>query len=295
MKITEKYVPNLILSILLVFSLIGAAFAMSAKYYIISEDTFIENVDENNIVDLTYNEIEKYFKDSEAYSGIPADVYMSAITKEDIAAIINVKISENISIITGSEKTLIPPFDYTNLEKSITNYFDKFAQENNVEINDDYNNQLKKTIDTAISEIDEFSDVYMLDFMHEKNIIDKAADIYKYLDPIMYIFMGLSLLCIILICGISRKKFRNAFYWISMALICSSALMLFPTLYIKLSGMANKLLIRNEGIYAAVTSYISKILNMLCVTEIIILVIGIAFIFMYALASKKDKNKENSN
>lgn len=294
MKITEKYIPNLILSILLVFSLIGTALAMSAKYYIFSEDTFIENSDNNNIPEITYNEIEKYFKDSEAYSAIPADVYMSAITKSDIATIINIKISENLSIITGSENITMP-FGYVKLERSISDYFDKFAQENNVEINDDYNNQLQKTISTAISEVDDFCDVYMLDFMNKKNIIAKAADIYKYLDPIMYIFMGLSILCIILICGISRKSFRNVFYWISMSFICSSVIMLLPTLYIKLSGMADKLLIRNENIYTAVTSYISKILNMLCITEIIMLVIGIVFIIMYVLTSKNNKNKENND
>ncbi len=289
MKITEKYVPNLILSILLVFSLIGTAAAMIAKYYIISEDTFMENVDENNIAELTYNEIEKYFNGSEAYSGIPADVYMSAITKEDIATIINIKISENLSLITNFDKVPMEPISYENLERSISDYFDKFAHENNVEINDDYNNQLKKTIDTAISEVDEFCDVYMLDFMYKKNIIDKAADIYIYIDPIMYIFMGLSVLCIILICGISRKKIRNAFYWISMSLICSSALMLLPTLYVKFSGLAERFIIRNETIYTAITSLISKVLNTMCVTELVMLAVGAVLVILCAVTSKKDE------
>lgn len=288
MKITDKYVPNLILSILLVFSLIGSAAMVVAKYYLLNEKTFIENSDENNIPDLAMEEIEKYFKDSEDYSGIPADVYISTISKDDIRYIINLKISKAFAIIADSEQ--MQPFDYKELENRITNYFDNFAEKNNVEVDEAYNTQLQKTIDTAKSEIEDFSDIYMLDFMYEKNVLSKLSDLYKYIDTIMYICLGLALVCVIIMIIISRKKISNAFYWYSMSFICSSALMLIPTLYVKFSDLISKLIIRNECIYAAMTSYMEKIISVMLMLEIAMLFIGIILIVFNLLVSKKDKN-----
>lgn len=290
MKITEKYIPNLIFSILLIFSIIGTASLTILRYYIINETTLIESYEENNIPQKAMEEIEEYFKDSEDYSGIPSSVYMSAITEDDIRNIIDAKIINLFTDITGENRERVN-FDFTALENSISDYFDKFAQENNVEVDEAYKNQLQKTIDTAKSEIEDFADIYLMSFIGKESIISKVSSIYKYLSPIMFVCIGLALVCIILIAVVSRKKFRFAIYWYSMAAVCSSVLMLIPTLYIKISGITDKLIIRNECVYSAVTGYISNVLNMLTDIEFFMLGIGLILILIYALVSNFKKSK----
>lgn len=288
MKITKEYIPNLLLSILLVFAVIGAAVTAMTKYYIINEATFIDNSNENNIPQMAYEELEKYFNDSEDYSGIPASVYMSAITKDNIKEMINAKIKNVFSSFVKEDRERVN-FDFTPLENSITDYFDKFAQENNVEVDDAYKNQLQKTIDTAKNEINDFSDIYMLTLIEKTDVFSKAVSVYKYLDIIMYICIGLAVLCMVVIAVISKRKLQFALYWYSTAILCSSVIMMIPTLYIKLSGITKRFAIGNKCIYYAITGYMSKVLNTMIIFELIMIAAALIIFILYLFISKTKK------
>ncbi|MGN0612682.1 MAG: hypothetical protein ACI4JB_02165 [Porcipelethomonas sp.] len=293
MKITEKYVPGLILSIVLIFSLIGTGAAAIAKFYLLDESTYIENSDENNIPQKALEEIGTYFKNSEDYSGIPESVYMSAISEDDVKKLIDMKIENVFDYIKGldqDEDDLNAELDFSSLEKSISDYFNEFAEENNVEIDDAYKNQLQNTIDTAESEISSFTDIYMLSLIGKTGAISKTRSLYSYLDIIMYICGGLALLCIVLIAVFMRKNIKNALYWISISLICASVLALIPTLCLKISGFTDRLIISNRCIYDSVTAFLSGTLTTLIVCELILLVIGAVLIITSLLISRK-KNK----
>ncbi len=270
MKITEKYVLNLILSILLIFSLIGAGVTAFAKYDLLTSDSFIESSDENNVPKIVYDEINEYFTNSEAYSGIPAEVYMSAITEEDIENIISCKIDSVFAYIYATGESDNPEdmlktegFDTQALEKSITDYFNEFAKENNVDVDDAYNAQLQKTIDTAISEIDSFTDVYMLELIAKTGIFGKIRTIYPYLDYAMYGSIGLAAICVIIMLIASIKNFSRFLYWVSISAICASAIGLVPTLYLKLSGVINQFVIGNKTVYTAYTGFMNNCVDKL--------------------------------
>ena len=84
MKRMEKYIPNLLLTMILVFALIGLEGIMFAKNQLMRSEPYIDAVDTNDVALKSMNAIEKYFSDSESYSRIPADVYMPAITEKDV-------------------------------------------------------------------------------------------------------------------------------------------------------------------------------------------------------------------
>ncbi len=295
MKITEKYVVNLILSIVLVFSSLGVGLSFFAKEYILNPETFIEVSDEKDIPQKVYDEINEYFVKSEAYSRIPADVYMSAITVDDIESLIDMKINGVFSYIynngVDSYENLDFLEDYNNksLETSITDFFDEFAQENNVEVNDDYKAQLQKTIDTANSEINNFTDVYMLSLIDDTGIIAKIRTLYKFLDPIVYACAGLSGLCVVLIIVFSRKHIANIFYWIATSVMCMSVLSLVPVLVVKLSGITDRLIIRNKSVYVAYTGLFSDILNTLVIDLIFVFAVGAVILSIGVIISKIGK------
>lgn len=294
MKITEKYVLNLILSIILIFSLLGGGAAVFAKQYLLSSDTFIAVSDKKEIPQKAYDEINDYFTKSEAYSGIPADVYMSAVTVDYVKSLIDVNIMNMFTYIYAVGEGELDEHDFrdTNgvdfeqLEKNVTDYFDKFAKENNVEVNDEYTAQLQKTIDTAKSEIMNITDIYMINLIDETGVISKVRNLYKYIDPVIYACIGLAILCVVLIAVFSRKRVGNIFYWISTSVICMAVLGLIPTLYLKFSGITDRLIVRNECVYAAFTGLFADIIGILIFAEIIILAVGAVLLIIGMLASK---------
>lgn len=297
MKISEKYILNLILSILLVFSLLGTVSMSFVKNHLLNETTYIENYERNNISQKAYDEINTYFTNSTDYSRIPADVYMSAISEEDIKSIINLKIQWLFDYISvGNTKTAVVKadykYDYSALEKSITDYFDKFASENNVAVDDSYNAQLQNTIDTAVSEIENYTDIYLIDLIEKTGILSKVRKYYDLVDVLMYICIAVTVLCIVLISVLSRKRIANILYWLSLSGICMSIITLIPTLWIKLSGVTNKLIIRNKCVYAAYTGLLSDSINSLLTTVMIILGISAAILIIAIIISKFTNKKK---
>jgi len=301
MKITEKYIVNLILSIVLVFSLTGSMATVFAKEYLLDADTFIEVSDKHAVPEMAYNEINEYFIQSEAYSRIPADVYMSAMTVEDIKFLIDNKIKSRINYIynvttgdykeygiTDSKEIAV----FTRIEQNITDYFNEFAKENNVEVDDKYNTQLKNTIDTAISEIEDFTDVYMLNLVEKTGVFEKLRSVYGYLDIAMYGCMGLAGICLILIIVFSIKRISNAFYWISISTICSAIIGLVPMLYLKLSGITDRFIVRNECVYTAYTSFMSDAINTILIAELLVIAVGAVLLCAGIVISKFSKKTD---
>lgn len=294
MKHMEKYIPNLLLTMILVFALIGVEGIMFAKNQLMQSQPYIETVEKNDIALKSMNAIEKYFKDSENYSGIPADVYMSAITENDIKRMIEMKINNTFDYINGSASEYKEiQFDFSALEKSLSDYFAEFAEKNNVEIDDAYNQQLQKTIDTAESEILNFTDVYMIKMVEKTGAFSKLNKIYGFINPLIYISAGLTAILIIIIIIMSRKNF---FYWISLAILCSSAISLIPCLYFKLSGYLDKLVIRNDYIYTAVTGMLNGTVNKYIALQVGLFAVGIILMAIYIIICKKTSSKvKNTN
>lgn len=297
MKVSEKYILNLILSILMVFSLLGTVGLSFAKNHLLNETTYTQNSERNNIPQMAYDEINTYFTNSTDYSKIPADVYMSAISEEDVKSIINLKIQWLFDYITaGNSKTLIEKndysYDYSALEKSITDYFDKFAKENNVEVDEAYKAQLQNTIDTAISEIDNYTDIYLIDLAEKTGFFGTVRKYYDLVSILMYVCIAATVLFAVLIVISTRKRIANMLYWLSLSGICMSIITLIPTLWLKISGITNKLIIRNKCVYSAYTGFLSDTINSLLTTVMIILVISIVILIIAIVISKFTNKKK---
>lgn len=296
MKVSEKYILNLILSILMVFSLLGTVGLSFVKNHLLNETTYTQNSEKNNIPQMAYDEINTYFTNSTDYSRIPADVYMSAISEEDVKSIINLKIQWLFDYITAeNSKTSVERIDYSYysaLEKSITDYFEEFAKENNVEVDEAYNTQLQNTIDTAISEIDNYTDIYLIDLIEKTGAIEKVRKYYNLINILMYVCIAVTVLCAAIIVILTRKRIANTLYWLSISGICMSIIMLIPTLWLKISGVTNKLIIRNKCVYSAYTGFLSNSIGSLLTTVMTILVISTVILIIAIVISKFTNKKK---
>ena len=120
----------------------------------------------------------------------------------------------------------------------------------------------------------------------------KLNKLYGFVNPLIYITVGLAVLCFIIILIMSRKNFL---YWTSSAFLCSSVIAFIPCLYFKFSGYLDKLVIRNDYIYSAVTGMLNGTLNKYIALQTCIFAVGIILMVIYMIICKKTASKDKNS
>ena len=84
MKASGKYFANIVITILLVFSLLAAEGTLFVRLYASKADTCLSVMEEQDLSDRIYTSLEARFTEQVSTSGIPAQVYMDALTREQL-------------------------------------------------------------------------------------------------------------------------------------------------------------------------------------------------------------------
>ena len=175
---------------------------------------------------------------------------MDGLDDKTIKDAVDGKIENFFDYVSGkSSKIEETEIDFSVLEKNLTDYFSEFAEENNVEVNEDFTKQLDKTIETAESEIDSFTNIYMMDYMEKAGIPQTLRKVYPIIAAAPFVFMGVLLVGLVILILLNRKNLRFVFYWISTSGICASVIILIPCIILKYSDYFSRLVMRNDYIY----------------------------------------------
>ena len=125
MKNTKKYIPCVLTTIVLVFSVIGLLLIVLFKSYILSGNAMYDTLNKKDIYSKVYNAIDTYFSEQYNTTGIPKEVYMDAITQEEVTELTNQTTAEGIAYINNTSFT--PSYDYSALDLSIDKFFEDYA------------------------------------------------------------------------------------------------------------------------------------------------------------------------
>ena len=293
MKKINHYFPNLILSVIFVFSFIGLSLTTEAKDKLLSSSFYISSAEKHDIYLRVTNHADDYFTKSYAVSGIPAEVYMDGLDDKTIKDAVDGKIENFFDYVSGkSSKIEETEIDFSVLEKNLTDYFSEFAEENNVEVNEDFTKQLDKTIETAESEIDSFTNIYMMDYMEKAGIPQTLRKVYPIIAAAPFVFMGVLLVGLVILILLNRKNLRFVFYWISTSGICASVIILIPCIILKYSDYFSRLVMRNDYIYYAVTGLLNdfnvNIIKIQSAAVGVFVALMLVYIFSYIINNKKE-------
>lgn len=292
MKKLKHYFPNYILSVLLVFFIIGLSI-ISLISCVLKPSFFIDSAKKHNIYQRSSDYTIDYFEKSYAVSNIPADVYMNGLGNNVIKQATNGKINAFFDYVSGkTNKIEKSEVDYSELEKSISDYFDKFAKENNVEINDLFKTQLDNTITAAKKDVNSFTNIYMLDYIEKAGIHKKLHTIYPMISIAVYILSGGILLCAAIMFLLNKKEIKAFFYWFAVSGLCSSVIGLIPCIIIKKSDYFSRLIMRTDYIYYAVTGLLNDSVNMFIKTQIIILAASVLVMAIFVIFSIIENRKK---
>lgn len=296
MKKINHYFPNLILSVIFVFSFIGLSLTTEAKDKLLSSSFYISSAEKHDIYLRVTNHADDYFTKSYAVSGIPAEVYMDGLDDKTIKDAVDGKIENFFDYVSGkSSKIEETEIDFSVLEKNLTDYFSEFAEENNVEVNEDFTKQLDKTIETTESEIDSFTNIYMMDYMEKAGIPQTLRKVYPIIAAAPFVFMGVLLVGLVILILLNRKNLRFVFYWISTSGICASVIILIPCIILKYSDYFSRLVMRNDYIYYAVTGLLNDFNVNIIKIQSAALGVFVALMLVYIFSSIINNKKEISD
>lgn len=296
MKKINHYFPNLILSVIFVFSFIGLSLTTEAKDKLLSSSFYISSAEKHDIYLRVTNHADDYFTKSYAVSGIPAEVYMDGLDDKTIKDAVDGKIENFFDYVSGkSSKIEETEIDFSVLEKNLTDYFSEFAEENNVEVNEDFTKQLDKTIETAESEIDSFTNIYMMDYMEKAGIPQTLRKVYPIIAAAPFVFLGVLLVGLVILILLNRKNLRFVFYWISTSGICASVIILIPCIILKYSDYFSRLVMRNDYIYYAVTGLLNDFNVNIIKIQSAALGVFVALMLVYIFSSIINNKKEISD
>lgn len=296
MKKINHYFPNVILSVIFVFSFIGLSLTTEAKDKLLSSSFYISSAEKHDIYLRVTNHADDYFTKSYAVSGIPAEVYMDGLDDKTIKDAVDGKIENFFDYVSGkSSKIEETEIDFSVLEKNLTDYFSEFAEENNVEVNEDFTKQLDKTIETAESEIDSFTNIYMMDYMEKAGIPQTLRKVYPIIAAAPFVFMGVLLVGLVILILLNRKNLRFVFYWISTSGICASVIILIPCIILKYSDYFSRLVMRNDYIYYAVTGLLKDFNVNIIKIQSAALGVFVALMLVYIFSSIINNKKEISD
>ncbi len=303
MKKLYHFQPMILLSLLVSIAVILFEACIFINGTLLDTDIYSRAMNEKKVTDAMYDELAEYFKSLSNATGIPAEVFTDPLDKEELYTTSFKLLQESINYITD-ENSPAPSinFDYSKVEKSITDYIEKHAEENNIEKNDEYHKLLNNTIKTAKEQIESRFDVMMLytlskqspaEWLHEHSGIFKIGT---------FVFIAIAVILVALMLFLDRHHPRDYPYWAGLILAVSSGFWLIPAVYLKSTNYFDAFFIRNEYIYKSVTGLFDLTLDHLIKLHAVLLIIGVVLIistlvihYSYIHYLKKQYHKTHDN
>lgn len=295
MKRFKHYFPNYILTVILVFAISGLSLFSMISESLLSPSFYISSVEKHGIYQRVINYTEDYFEKNYAVSSIPSEIYMDGLDEEIVKQAVDGKINSFFDYVSGkTDKIEETEIDFSQLEENITGFFNEFAEENNVELNDAFKKQLDKTIKAAETDINSFTNIFMLDYIEKAGIPQKIRKVYPIVSPAFYAFIAVTAICVILLVLLNIKEIKSFLYWLSVSGLCSAVIMLIPCIILKSSDYFSRLIMRTDYVYFAVTGLLNDTVDSLMNLQLAILaasaVIMVLYIIAAAISGRKEKN-----
>ncbi len=296
MKSKASYISSFITTLLLVFTLIASVGCITADKFA-TEQNFINLTEKKEISSIVHKELEKYFTEKYADTGIPVEVYMNSISEEYLRMVIKNRIDYGFAKLNGddSKKHTDVPVN-TDLDNSITTYFEEYAKSTNYEIkdeNDPYYGKLAAAKKNAQAALEEYCDVFKFNALIKHGIISKVKPVFIKLDIIKIICIGTSAFLAILLLVCNFKRVRDALYWVGTGSICAGVLGCIPCIYLLNTDYFSSFTIKQPQIYISYTTALSSFTESVLFAFIMLITAAVAVYFLYGIISVFTKEKSS--
>ncbi len=238
-----KIAISALLSIILVFVLTGLFIVSFADKRIRTSDFMMGQLSATNTYENAYNSLMKKFSERSGETAIPVSVYERSFSRDWMKTHIDRQISGNF--FDSGEKA---GFDYSQAEKSITEYFEEYARENHVIKDETYEKRLNEAISDAEKTAFSAADVYHIETLKKSGIWDdigKARNILPKLKLGLLISAAVLIVLLIILGG--------GIYWTGTSLFAAGCIITVPAAYIFISDVIMKFSLKDMTAYTLAT------------------------------------------
>ena len=300
MKSKGSYISSFIITLILVFTLIASVGCITADKFASSQN-LLKLTEEKEINNVVHKELEKYFSEKYADTGIPVEVHMKSINQEYLSMVIKNRIDYGFAKLNGgdSKKFANIPVN-TALDKSITTYFEEYAKSTNYEIkdgNDPYYEKLAAAKNNAHAAIEEYCDVYKFNALIKHGIISKIKPIFIKLDTIKTICICASAFLAVLLLICNFKRVKDTLYWIGTGSMCAGVLGCIPCIYLLNTNYFSSFTIKQPQIYISYTTAMRSFTESVLFSFIMLITAAVVVYVLYGIISafSKEKSSEKAN
>lgn len=286
MKKCITYLFSLIFSVLLVFMLIASS-ALLLVDINVSEKKLNDLATKKDLDSKIYTEIEKYYSDKFNTTGIPADVYMDAIDVTYIKTCEEAYIKAAFEALESRNQMSISLPKNKQLEENIENFFNDFADKNGYEKDDKFELKLRTTTENAYSSIGSFCDVYKFSAMNNHGVLSKLSKVYSYRIIMTGVAIAATLILILLLVFINRKKKITTMYWCGISSLIAGILGSCPSIYLLVTRFYDSFSIKQAAVFTAFTSAMYRYTEAFMAVHIAFVVIGITLVVIYGVIHDK--------
>ncbi|MBO4876530.1 MAG: hypothetical protein J5501_00820 [Ruminococcus sp.] len=281
MNRASTYLFSLFLSVILVFSILGAAFCAVVNFTVTPENT-VELTHENAIDQKVYDYLDNLYKDRYYTSGIPAGIYMDAIDNNWLKEIIEADIKDGFEVL-NEHTALEREFKNDELEKNIRNFFSNYADSVGAEKDDIYNRKVDKAVSNAYSIIESACDVYKIKTLQQHGVITKLAKVYSRCSLMTTLLVSAILVICLLLMFVNRKDTTYVLYWAGVSSIIAGIIGAAPCGYLLLTKFYDSFSIKQPQIYTAYTSAMYSFTYAVTAIMIALIITGIAVMTLYSV------------
>lgn len=282
------YLPNIALTILLSFLFLIFIVLCLVKFVVINPRTYSNAMYDCGVDETAYNEINSYFDRQYAYTGVKADVFKASVKRVDVSSAMFAYVDSTFDYMRcKTDKLPDFEFDFTPLETAIHDDYVKWAENNSVA----YDSVLKEKESTTISNAERLIkaklDIMMLSVLNTSGGISTTIhNYYKYVNILIVIFAVIVAAFVFAIWFVNRKHKRNVYYWTSVSIFSAAMLLIIPTAMLSISHFYDRLAIKNDSIYNALTQSLYNITDQILICGIIMLIISAIVMFLYSAIRK---------
>lgn len=291
MNRASTYLFSLFLSVLLVFSILGASLSGIIQYSV-TADMAITLSQENALEQTVYDSLDKYYKDRYYTTGIPAEVYMDNIELNWIRELIESNISDGFELINGHE-----PFNKTvsndALESSIRTFFSDYADSVGAKKDAEYEKKVDKAIENAYTVINSTCDVFKIRALQSHGVFSKISSVFTKIPIATMLMVSAALVLILLLMLFNHRDTSYVLYWAGVSAIVAGIIGAVPFTYLMVTKYFDSFSIKQPQIYTAYTSAMYKFTSSAIAAMIAVIAIGIAILVLYSVVwSFKEQTKE---
>ncbi|MBR4626421.1 MAG: hypothetical protein IKO47_01720 [Ruminococcus sp.] len=288
MKKLSTYLPSLIMSVFLVFCIIGAGTAVLADVCLTSEKT-VSFAQEENIDDRAYASIEKYYREKAAATGIPATVFTDNISLKYVRRVMKVNIKETFSALENGGKFSPDIPENPALEEAIDRFFNDYADKTGYVKDEKFEKKLESTKKSAYKTIGDGCDIFKVNSMNSHGLLKKLSRIYRKRYVLTAVLFSALFILISALLIVNRKNKRVLLYWCGLSSLIAGIIGIIPSAYLISTKYYDSFAIKQPQVFRAYTRALYRLTEHFLVMSVVFAAVGAVMLAVYFIVSGRGK------